>query len=222
MALEEAYEVSGAGSSEWDGTYTDTGLYDDDELGYHVYKKDSSHFLVMDEDYPQVNQSQDLAMLMPYNGVSGASAAYIYENGNWRPENADSPAPTVEPVQEEEEPEGPEEDIIEYTRQMNVIDDDGEDDPVDISDLPGSGDNCTAILNVHGVSGTDPKLTVKIQHSDTESGSYSDVIEFEDIDEIGAYKVHVDEADLKDFVKCTYEVSGTTPKFVFGLALAKS
>jgi hypothetical protein len=74
------------------------------------------------------------------------------------------------------------------------------------------------------IAGTDPTLAVKVQHADTEGGTYADVPggAFAGITDTAGHEVLVLNADnLKRWVKVVGTIGGTSsPEFAFGVSIA--
>lgn len=90
---------------------------------------------------------------------------------------------------------------------------------VDVSDFTGPG---KLVLNAAALTGTTPTLDVKIQHSDTLGGTYTDTgVSFTQVTGAGALFEVKDVAmdQFKPFIRVVSTLGGTTPVSVRSVTL---
>lgn len=106
------------------------------------------------------------------------------------------------------------------TRTFNVVTESGTDDPIDMSASTEKG--ITALLSVVAASGTSPELDVVIEGADTEGGSYSDVVTFDQMTGKGRqlYISESDTAKIPQWLRIKKTVGGTDPKFAVQVVIA--
>ena len=89
---------------------------------------------------------------------------------------------------------------------------------VDVSSYEG---NAIALLDAFFESGT-PTLDVKLQHSDTSGGTYTDIVDAvfaQVVTTSGIQKVPVNLDAAKKFVRATGVAAGTSPVYAWGVQL---
>lgn len=76
-------------------------------------------------------------------------------------------------------------------------------------------------IHVFSATGTTPSITGKIQHS-VDGVTYADLITFDALTAAGAQRVELPkQTTVNPFVKASYTISGTTPKFLVMFAFAR-
>ncbi len=80
-----------------------------------------------------------------------------------------------------------------------------------------------AHLHITAVSGTTPSMTVKFQDATTSGGAYTDIAggAFSAKTAIGGSRLVIP-GTIRQFVKCVWKITGTTPSFTFAVAFART
>lgn len=80
-----------------------------------------------------------------------------------------------------------------------------------------------AHLHITAVSGTTPSMTVKFSDATTSGGVYTDIASgaFPAKTAIGGSRLVIP-GTIRQFVKCTWTITGTTPSFTFAVAFART
>ncbi len=80
--------------------------------------------------------------------------------------------------------------------------------------------NAVVVIDSGAGGGTTPTLDVKLQHSDTSGGTYSDVTDAvftQIVDAASQQKIVVDTDKLKRYVKESHTITGTNPTFTYSV-----
>lgn len=80
-----------------------------------------------------------------------------------------------------------------------------------------------AHLHVTALAGTTPTLVVKFSDATTSGGAYTDIVggAFTSVNAVGGYRLVIP-GTIREFVKCTWTIAGTTPSFTFAVAMART